>query len=214
MSFRGEELVNITKMESESYEEYDSQTKSSVTRTRQVPTPYVENRAFYDINNTLFAEKSGKAISPGQYQFPFSFVLGTGIPASFDHKWKVSGENCDATIYYEIAVDVGGLGWFSSESFQNLVRKEIKVVHVNDGQTSNRRIETVNKVQHCCTEYGDVKLVAYFEKDKYSIGSKAYIIFEIDNSTSTMNFKSVNAQLEQHFVFKAQTSQTNERIIL
>jgi len=38
---------------------------------------------------------------------------------------------------------------------------------------------------------GEIRLVAYFEKDKYSIGSKAIIIFEIDNSTSDMNIKSV-----------------------
>jgi MinD-like ATPase involved in chromosome partitioning or flagellar assembly len=109
---------------------------------------------------------------------------------------------------------VGGKGWLNSESFQNLIRKEIKVAQVNDGRTQNRRIESVNNVKHCCTDYGETKLVAYFEKDKYSIGSKAFIIFEIDNSKCRKDIKNVSAQLEQHFRFKAESAHENKRIIL
>jgi hypothetical protein len=98
------------------------------TRTKSVPVPYDENRVFYDFTNNLFTNTGGDAINPGQYQFPFSFTLGNGIPASFDHKWRTKGHDCEATIFYEIAIDVGGLGFFNKESFKNLVRKEIQVV--------------------------------------------------------------------------------------
>lgn len=214
MSFRGEEFVNMVKTESESYERYNSKTQQEETRTRQITVPYTENRVFYDFTNTLWVNSNGQPINPGQYQFPFSFTLGTSIPASFNHKWKVKSEPCDACIFYEIAIDVGGLGFLSRESFENLVRKEIQVVQVNDGLTQNRRIESVSKVQHCCKQYGEVKLVAFFEKDKYCIGSKAFIIFEIDNSTSQMNIHSVNAQLEQHYRFKAESANENKKDIL
>lgn len=57
-------------------------------------------------------------------------------------------------------------------------------------------------------------MVAYFEKDKYCIGSKAIIIFEIDNSNSDMNIKSVKTQLEQLYSFKAEQANYNERKVL
>ena len=80
--------------------------------------------------------------------------------------------------------------------------------------TQNRRMETRNEVSHCCTKYGETRLVAYFEKDKYSVGSKAFMIVEIDNSGNKMPIKAINAKLVQSYNFKAETARENKTDIL
>lgn len=53
-------------------------------------------------------------IPPGQYQFPFSFTLPVGMPASFNYEWVESGRNCYADISYSITTSMDSTGWFSS----------------------------------------------------------------------------------------------------
>lgn len=194
LEFIGEEFVSLIKMESESYDRLNSEGET-VEHTRQVPQNYSQNRVFYNFKQPL-STFSQTQIPPGQYQLPFSFVLGKQTPSTFKHSWKVGFHQCEAQVFYEFAIHVGGLC---------VVRKELLVVSSCQESSKNHSLQAVDqKVEVCCFKYGSTSLKAYFEKDKYNIGSKAYVVCEVDNSSSQKPVSEVVAKLEQVYEFSAE----------
>ena len=92
--FRGEEFVNLVKMETETYERINSEGET-VESTKEVPRFYSKNRVFYNFSNPLSTFQSS-VIPPGQYSIPISFLLSPNNPSTFKHTWRVSNHQCDA----------------------------------------------------------------------------------------------------------------------
>jgi Arrestin (or S-antigen), N-terminal domain len=42
----------------------------------------------------------------GQYSFPFSFILGPGLPSSFSHNWSEEGRGCFAKVEYRLVAGI------------------------------------------------------------------------------------------------------------
>lgn len=134
-------------------------------------------------------------IPPGQYQFPFSFILPQGMPATFNYEWTESSRNCYADISYSVTASMDSTGWFSSpikatEYF--LVNQGIK----GDGSIRQCHIEKPI-TNWCCIDKGKVNIKAYFERSDYESGQTAVIIAEIDNTNCKENIDHINGVFRQ-----------------
>lgn len=184
---------------------------------------FTENRVFYDFKNPIYKfHKPGTEvgiIKPGQYQFPFSFLLSEEAPSSFEYNWKNKGHRCNATIQYIITANVfdnnrgikqmGGIAG-------NLAHKELTVVPRLSGMIRrNRRLELTENVNMCCClNQGEVRVVAHFENDRFRIGSSAVIVLEIDNRHCSAAVNDVDIKLEQRLSFKARGQEQRKVTIL
>lgn len=210
LKFLGGEFVHFVQLEKEHIEEIDED-GNKVSKQQDRYGNYSQNRVFYNFKNSIYEfQRSGTEvgiIEPGQYQFPFSFVLGAETPSTFSYSWKNHGHRCNATIQYIITANIldknrglrqgGGIAG-------NLAHKELIVVPRDDGLGRNRRMEVTETISQCCQSHGESKLVAYFEKDRYSIGSTAFIVLEIDNRFCNAAIKDVDVKFTQKLSFKAQ----------
>lgn len=220
LKFLGGEFVHFVQLEREKAQEIGEESKS--TEDRPAFGNYTQNRIFYNFENSIYEfRKPGTEIGiiePGQYQFPFSFVLGVETPASFNYSWKNYGHSCNATIQYIITANIidksRGIRQGGAGVAGNLAHKELIVLPVDDGLGRNRRVENAENISFCCKDYGETKMIAYFEKDRYSIGSTAFIILEIDNRYSTADIKDVDVKLTQRLSFKAQGQEQRKISVL
>lgn len=199
--FNGDEYTNITVMKSESYEEYDSASGKYETRTRSVPRNYTKNKLFYKTDQTIYNFPGG-LLPAGQYLFPFSFVLGTNIPNSFAHFWKTEGtyQNEALIKYILVARLIGGK---RGQIPQDTV-KTITIQNLKNSLDTLRKIDDVKKVYFCCCqEMGEIRLVTYFEKDKYYVNEEVYVVCEVDNSQGQRAIEQIDLVLTQNLGVKA-----------
>jgi hypothetical protein len=140
-------------------------------------------------------------IPAGQYQFPVSFVLPQGMPASFNHEFTDCGRSCFADISYTMvaSLDFANFGFGQVSNKQNfIVNQAIK----GDGTTRSANIQKQVK-DCCCIDKGNVKIKAYFERSDYQSGENAAIIAEIDNSECQHDIDHINGVFRQYLTITA-----------
>ena len=182
-----------------------------------------ENHLFYDISNPIYnfhppdAEsnlKTPKAIiEPGQYQFPFSFRLGSDAPASFDYKWKMKGHRCEATVTYILTaiLEDKTTDTYLTGGGDVLANTVMQVVPQGMGRPMNRKVQLEETVTDmCCMGKGSVKAAVLFDKDEYRIGGKAFLRVEVDNRRCQVDVRSIEAVLYQTLTFTAQGHQQSK----
>lgn len=138
-------------------------------------------------------------MAAGQYSFPFSFMLPTGLPSSFSYKFKKDGEDCFAITSYEISATLeNATGTSMNYSLPLSVNQQ--QVFSND----STRMEMNTDVTHCCCiGKGRAKITSYFEKNDYIPGEKAYLITEADNSNCTAQINFIKGEFRQVVRLKA-----------
>ena len=138
-------------------------------------------------------------LAAGQYSFPFSFVLPTGLPSTFSYKFHKDGEECFAITSYEISA--------SLENATGTTMNHSLPLSVNQQQAfSNQahRMEMNQDVTHCCCfGKGRAKITSYFEKNEYIPGETAFLITEADNSNSTAAINHIKGEFRQVIRLKA-----------
>ena len=186
----------------------------------QRPGYFTQNRVFYDVETPIYnfqAPGTVGVIKKGQYQFPFSFTLGPQAPASFNYNWRMEGHRCSAQVSYIMTAHVVDK---NTESIMvgrtdSLAQREVLVVPREVMMGMNRRVEFCDKVKKLmCLDQGEIKVVAYFDKDQYSVGEKVQVILEIDNRRSGMDVQGVEVSLVQKLSFIAQGHEQTKRTVL
>ena len=179
LKLKGKEKVAIKDWETEHYETagIDGESYSS---SRQVPVEYKEKKIIYNYAFNVY-EFPGGMMTPGQFKLPFSFVLPTELPSTFDHQWKTWGQ-CEATVKHTAKLKV--VGATDNQSFK--FEKEFFVISppppVVDG---NLRKEVSKSIRAaCCIPRGDYKITCYTERNSYFCGEYVWMLAELKNDTS------------------------------
>lgn len=203
LTFNGEELVKFTRMESNPrYTELTEEQKKTTRISSTAPRHYKSKQCFYNTEQ-LVQRFRDDVILPGQYQFPFSFLLGSHIPNTFEHLWKTEEYQNEAMISYNLVAKL------TNRDNYNVGRETVKYLVIQNEQqnraSENKKIDQLHHVYDCCcSEKGNIRVVTYFEKDWYYNDEEAYIICEIDNSDSKMIVSKVHARLNQTIQVKAE----------
>jgi len=130
----------------------------------------------------------------GQYSFPFSFVLASGMPGTFVKEYKAHDENCFAKTKYKLTVGMKG-----SNSNRALYTKLGFVVdqqwELPSGPQSR---EFTGKLKgYCYSNLGSFHLNCHFDKDKFIVGDTSSLSIAVDNSQCKSDVKSFRCELVQ-----------------
>ena len=139
----------------------------------------------------------------GQYSFPVSFPLPTGLPASFDMNWTEEGRLCFGNISYKIQVSL-------ESSNPNVVpiqaQQEFAVNQIVQGLNKNFRIrENKNVKSCCCMNKGFVQITSYFERGEYRGGDTAYIVTEVDNGLGKARIRDLRGEFVQEVELRTES---------
>ena len=138
-------------------------------------------------------------MAPGQFKIPFSFVLPSGLPSSFNHEWKTWGP-CVASIVYTAKLKLSG-------TKEKLIEKNFFISWLPpqaENKEEDLKKEVTKKVKcfFCCAK-GDYQMTCYAEKSAYSCGDHVWMIAEVKNNTDKP-IKHVYALLQRKLRVSAQ----------
>ena len=161
---------------------------------------HAEMNFFFNQKIPVYAFPSAY-IPPGQYSFPFSFALQTGIPSSFQYKFKVGLEDCFARVSYEMQASLEALGIDTPSLAFSIPFNVNQPVGLSN---NNTRKEMEAKVDSCCCiDKGVSKITSYFEKTEYIPGEMAFLITEADNTNCKAAISGIQAEFAQSLKFTA-----------
>ena len=152
--------------------------------------------------NEFFAVKVevynfGGQVMPGQYQFPFSFVLPHGLPGIFE---ATSTERSHAHIKYKVHTECDVKGFFKRDicHHQQLVVQQRLLSAITGIQTTAEE----NVTCCCCVNKGSASLSARADKNSYVAGEIAQIICNIANK-SEEGFSRVSVELKRRLTLRS-----------
>ena len=215
LKFSGEEDVNFTVIQFHSVPDPNGMKDDRgevFTVSERVPKNYNQRRGFYAAEH-IVQRFPGGIVEPGQYQFPFSFVLGSNVPNSFHHLWTTEEFQNHARILYTLkAILVNQLDKpIEKESIKYLIVQNKKRQELD----APRRIDQTFDVSiNCCQPAGRTKMVTYFEKDSYLHDDDVFIVCEIDNYAGKTDVCSVKATFHQELRVKAGNKTETSRSVV
>lgn len=125
-------------------------------------------------------------LPPGDYSFPFAFVLPASLPGSF-HLYE---ETLEAYIRYTLDALVEGssarIEW--SEVVLHVSQLMTDPIYSLSGSASTRLVS-------CCRDKGVVQIQIAFSKSAYVPGERAELIAEVNNSQSVMDVAGFKVRL-------------------
>lgn len=140
-------------------------------------------------------------IPSGQYSFPFSFLLNSDLPSTFDYKFSKKDKECFAKVSYEIRASLESTS-NSAPAISYTCPFVVNQKMVLNDQSQRKEInQSVSSC--CCIDKGQSKIVSYFEKSEYIPGEVAYLVTEVDNSNGKAKINTIDAIFQQHLVLKA-----------
>ena len=135
----------------------------------------------------IFAFTEG-ILRVGDYSFPFTFLLPTNVPSSFE---LVLG-SIEASIQYSLTAVIDGL---SDDITPSTATFNISKV-MNESIHSVVASRTAPLSTWCgCVKKGEVHFKVYFHKDAYVPGETAECIVEVNNTNSQLNVTGVRGCL-------------------
>lgn len=158
---------------------------SVVNEYREKLKPYDDEINLYNFPNSYIASD--------QFNIPFSFLLPTALPASFEHEWKSDAGTCTAKIRYSVKVYLIGAYQKPITQFEKIfyvIPKQLANVHPDYKESSHTIAEC-----HCCRK-GVIKTKAYTEKNAYYCGQQIWMVIECENNT-TCKIKGIYAEFEK-----------------
>jgi len=163
----------------------------NVTRRAQLET--------INQNITIYTwDQNQGMIPPGQYSFPFAFMIPKGLPGSF---------------YFQRGSAIGSIRYLikgflvpSDPRVPTVQHERDLTIRENLYQQIQTRETFVNKEikSCCCISKGNLNIKTYFEKNAYAPGETARIISEIDNSSCSSAISSLKFELVQSINLQAQ----------
>ena len=132
-------------------------------------------------------------IPMGQYSFPVSFILPSGLPSTFNYHFEKYG-SCHAKVNYVMTAQVtSGQVKANILCTQRLVINQEQVV--SSGMQKRERHQIIKSC--CCINKGETVLKTYFEKNDYVPGEMAFMICEVDNSKCTADVEYISGKFIQ-----------------
>lgn len=180
-------------------EEFKDVEIDGVVRQERIDVRRQERRHFLHFRIPLHLWNA--ILMPGQYVFPFSFVLPGSLPGSF-HEEDVSRGWGDymGQIFYRIEAecDHGGFLGRDVKHSQNLVVHEQLLTAIQP--------TIVNKNQSvkvcCCIDKGRVEMQASFDKNCYQPGETAFMMVAVNNG-SDVDVRSMHCKLKRRIELRA-----------
>jgi len=158
--------------------------------------------------NTVISQDSviyqfpDRCIPPGQFSFPFSFVLPSGCPSTFLYEWNENNHECYADLKYNITAYAPHTG---SDAIVYQDTTNIIVSHPPQAEHGSQKVQKSQTITCCCCcSKGDIELASYFEKNSYHPGETAYIISEIDNGDSSVDVSTLEGSFRQEMILTAE----------
>lgn len=188
-----EETKLVERVESTEYYTENGEEKS---RTVVDYRTHTGSNQFF--NQTFVIYNFGTSYMPaGQYSFPVSFVLPSGLPSTFNHDFTMHGYSCYAKVNYvmkaSIPTNLPGQTHSLSRVASLIVNQPFSL-----GSGNCRKHLNKNITSWCCCDQGNTDIVTYFEKSEYVPGETAYMIVEVDNSKCQANILEINGVFYQN----------------
>lgn len=168
--------------------------------------PVKEKRQFYSHSFPIHRLSGYQdSFPPGQYSFPFSFVLDHDLPGTFQHIWREHNLKCFAKIRYKLTA-----------GFRDLRRSnlffESREVIVNQRHRGSRIDLSPpifdREVRNCfCCSHGHFQMAAIFGKNEVFVGDMVHCSVSVDATKAKTNIKNVKCELLMRTTVKAQTKQ-------
>eukprot|EP00753_Platysulcus_tardus_P010517 PLAT2790.1.p2 GENE.PLAT2790.1~~PLAT2790.1.p2 ORF type:complete len:375 (-),score=167.53 PLAT2790.1:123-1205(-) len=137
---------------------------------------------------------------PGQYSFPFKFMLPRDLPGSFYEHGRRWETEYDARVRYTLKAEVDVAGFFKSD----ITHTQELIIHerVLGDIVPAVREKTQNVYVCCCFNKGSAAVRATLDKNCYAPGETAHIVAEIDNQSS-VDFRRITVKLMRRLVIRA-----------
>jgi len=140
-------------------------------------------------------------LMPGQYVFPFSFLLPQNLPGSF-HEEDVSRGWGDymGQIFYRIEAECDHGGFFQRDikNSQNLVVHQHLLTEIQPTIVN----KNANVKVCCCIDKGRIEMTASFDKNAYQPGETAFMMVAVNNQ-SDVDVRSMHCKLKRRIHLRA-----------
>ena len=150
--------------------------------------------------------------SPGQYSFPFSFVLNQDLPGSFEKIWSSHNRETFGKIKYKIKAGL-----------QNQIRGTkifgkwtiiLDERHLPEEINIAPPLLEKNVRGYCFCSHGKYKLKAIFKKNKYLVGNSELISLAVDASEASSDIKNLVCEFFMITTLKANGRSDSSKEIL
>ena len=137
----------------------------------------------------------------GQYSFPVSFILPSGLPSTFNYFYDNGGGVNYAKVNYVMTAQITSSQVKANVlCTQNLVINQEQVLSTG----TQKRTNTLEVKSCCCINKGTTNMSTYFEKNDYVPGEIAYMICEVDNSLCAAPVIHIKGKFKQKITIQAQ----------
>jgi len=204
IKIKGKEVLEIFK---KAEEQTQGGVVSSKTKKNLVVETEKHENIFYHHKMPIYAfDTKKKGIQPGQYMFPFSFLLQSYLPGSFEYK----DEDVRARIYYKIKAHI----------IPDLKPKEPHMKFTQKVMLREKHKSNITKTVFTgiyktlwCLSSGRTNVSFEFDKDHYTPNDRFTMNIEVDNSTSSIPIQQFLLFIIAKFTFttKDGRSMTKER---
>ena len=160
-----------------------------VNKTRHVP----HQAEKVEFEMTIPVQSFPGTVPPGNYQYPFSFPLPAGLPASTS--WQQGEEYIHVDYVLEAILKTA----IPNSQLFTVQQQLIVANQQTEASVGQQRKEKSYVIGGCCcSKYGQVNLIVYFEKNDYLVGETATLIFEADNSKGEAQAGTIQAVFRQY----------------
>jgi hypothetical protein len=168
----------------------------------------IESKVTHFQGVTTIVDFRQNLIAPGEYQYPFSFVLPRYLPGSFEYYDR---EN-KAYVTYILEAELPAIKPQNSiKSFLLLiVSQRLEALGIQIRKESTEKLYSF-----CCIPQGGATLRASLPKENFYAHEFVKILCELDNRDTRLNGKDIKAKLIQNILLKDKTGRSKliQRVI-
>lgn len=201
-------LLKVQGYEKVSWEEkqedkkYDNEKEEWHTEERYVP--YSGEKDFFKVSVPL--QQWPQKCQPGQYQYPFSFVLPLRLPGTFEYKDSqhfyggTYYNYTNAKVKYKVRAECVVPGILTP----NLRGKSSLIVHqtLSKAPSEVQASHSQEVTTCCCSSAGSCSVTASVQKDSYVPGETACVLLQVENKSSAQ-FSCVDLVLRKRVTLSA-----------
>src|SRR3990167_647586 len=178
------------------------------SRTEVYYVTHTDQNSFFNHRFPVYTF-STPFIPMGQYSFPVSFILPSGLPSTFNYFYDNGGGVNYAKVNYVMTAQINSSQVKANVlCTQNLVINQEQVLSTG----TQKRTNTLEVKSCCCINKGTTNMSTYFEKNDYVPGEIAYMICEVDNSLCAAPVIHIKGKFKQKITIQAQ--RYNDTVIL
>ena len=152
-----------------------------------------DTNVFYEHSFPVYSWNNSGYFPPGQYSFPFSFILGEHLPGSFEYKWSAHGYEPYGKIKYKIKSGLKDRNSCTAmyDKFQIVIDEKM----TQGASDLMPKPFEKNVSGYCYTSHGNYKLAAMFSNDRYLVGDMALMSIAVDATFGQTDIKCVRCEL-------------------